>query len=114
MKKGDSYAMIQLVGAEYQAAVVDNLTIGGLTSWIGVPIIGSAKYAFNISENFHAAVGVLAGTGSWAAFDSYGVLPYGALTLGNNKYNVNNVDSSKTSSKIFLCCISFSILTRNF
>lgn len=89
MKKGDSYAMIQLFGAEYQAAVIDNLTIGGLTSWIGVPVIGSAKYAINISDNFHAAVGILAGSGSWAALDSYGVLPFGALTLGNNKYNVN-------------------------
>ena len=89
MKKGDSYAMIQLAGAEYQAAIVDNLTIGGLTSWLGVPIIGSAKYALNISENFNAAIGVLAGTGSWASWNSYGVLPYGALTLGNNKLNLN-------------------------
>jgi len=89
MKKGDSYAMIQLPGAEYQVAVVDNLTIGGLTSWIGVPIVASAKYTVSITDNFHLAAGVMGGTGSWAAFNSYGVMPYGSLTFGNPRYNLN-------------------------
>ncbi|MEX0982043.1 MAG: hypothetical protein WD577_05885 [Bacteroidales bacterium] len=89
MKKGDSYAIIQLYGAEYQLAIVDNLTVGGMTSWLGVPIIGTAKYAINIVDNFSASVGLLAGTGSWASWDSYGLLPFGTLTVGNNRLNLN-------------------------
>jgi len=89
MKKGDSYAMIQLPGAEYQIAVADNFTIGGMTSWLGVPLIGSAKYAVHITDNFNLAIGALAGTGSWASWNSYGVLPYGALTLGDHNKNLN-------------------------
>jgi hypothetical protein len=89
MKKGDSYAIIQLYGAEYQMAIIDNLTIGGMTSWFGVPIIGTAKYAINLADNFNASVGFLAGTGSWTSWDSYGLLPFGTLTLGNNKLNLN-------------------------
>lgn len=89
MRKGDSYAMIHLPGAEYQVAIADNLTIGGLTSWIGVPIVGSAKYAVSITDNFHLAAGVLGGTGSWAAWDTYGFMPYGSVTLGNPRINLN-------------------------
>jgi hypothetical protein len=109
MKKGDSYAIVQLIGAEYQIAIVDNLTVGGMTSWIGVPIIGTAKYSFNIAENFSASVGLLAGTGSWASWSSYGLLPFGALTVGNNKLNINfsagylkiNISDSNTSAPLF-------------
>lgn len=89
MRKGDSYAIIQLAGAEYHVAVVDNLTIGGQTSWIGVPIIASAKYAIPVTDNFSLAVGALAGTGSWAALNSYGVMPYGSVTIGNPRLNLN-------------------------
>lgn len=89
MKKGDSYAMLQIPGAEIQYAVADNFTIGGMTSWLGVPLIGSAKYAINITKNFNLAIGALAGTGSWASWNSYGVLPYGALTFGNHNRNLN-------------------------
>jgi hypothetical protein len=89
MSKGESYAMIQLAGAEYQVAVVDNLTIGGLTSWIGVPIVASAKYAIRVTDNFNLAVGALAGTGSWAAWGTYGVMPYGSVTVGNPRINLN-------------------------
>jgi hypothetical protein len=109
MKKGDSYAIVQLIGAEYQVAIVDNLTIGGMTSWVGVPIIGTAKYSFNIAENFSASVGLLAGTGSWASWNSYGLLPFGTLTVGNNKLNLNfsagylkiNIEDSNTSAPLF-------------
>lgn len=89
MKKGDSYAMIQLAGAEYQVAIADNLTIGGLTSWIGVPIVASAKYAIRITDNLNLGIGALAGTGSWAAWNTYGVMPYGSVTIGNPRVNLN-------------------------
>lgn len=89
MKKGESYAMIHLPGAEYQVAIVDNLTIGGLTSWIGVPIVASAKYAIRITDYFNLAVGALGGTLSWAGWNNYGVMPYGSVTVGNPSLNLN-------------------------
>jgi hypothetical protein len=109
MKKGDSYAIVQLVGAEYQLAVVENLTIGGMTSWIGVPIIGTAKYAFRLANNLNASIGLLAGTGSWTAWGSYGLLPFGTMTLGNNKLNLNlsagylkiGTEDASTSAPLF-------------
>ena len=109
MKKGDSYAIVQLIGAEYQVAIIDNLTVGGMTSWVGVPIIGTAKYSFSIADNFSASVGLLAGTGSWAATGSYGLLPFGTLTVGNNKLNLNfsagylnlNISDSNTSAPLY-------------
>jgi hypothetical protein len=89
LKRGESYAMIQLLGAEYRGAVIDNLTIGGMSSWIGVPIIGSVNYSIELAENINIGAGMMAGTGSWAALGSYGLLPYGAITLGNQTMNLN-------------------------
>lgn len=89
LTKGDSYAMIQLPGAEYRFVPIDHLTIGGMTSWIGVPIIATANYSVNIIDNFSFGAGVMAGTGSWASFGSYGLLPYGSLTAGNQRMNLN-------------------------
>ncbi len=89
MKKGDSYALLQIPGAEFQYAIADNFTIGGMTSWLGVPLIGSAKYAINITKNFNFGIGALAGTGSWASWNSYGVLPYGVITVGDHNRNLN-------------------------
>ena len=89
LKKGESYAMIQLPGAEYQVAVVDNLTIGGMSSWIGVPIVATARYSLQVIDNLSIGAGIMAGTGSWASLGSYGLLPYGAITVGNQQMNLN-------------------------
>jgi hypothetical protein len=60
-----------------------------MTSWVAIPVIGTAKYSFNISKGFHGGVGLLGGTGSWA-FPEYGLLlPFGFLTVGNRMNNVN-------------------------
>jgi hypothetical protein len=89
LKKGDSYAMIQLPGAEYQVALIDNLTIGGMSSWIGVPIVATARYSVEVIDNLSIGAGIMAGTGSWASLGSYGLLPYGAVTVGNQRMNLN-------------------------
>ncbi len=89
LKKGDSYAMIQLPGAEYQVAVINNLTIGGMSSWIGVPIVATARYSVRVIDNISVGAGIMAGTGSWASLGSYGLLPYGAITIGNQRINLN-------------------------
>lgn len=89
MRKGDSYALISLFGPEYQAAVADNFTVGAITTWVGIPLIGSAKYAFSLGGNVSAAVGALIGSGSWASISSFGGLAYGSLTYGNNRSNIS-------------------------
>ncbi|MDT8412143.1 MAG: hypothetical protein RQ875_06775 [Vicingaceae bacterium] len=86
-KKGEHYSLLTLFGPEIQFAVADNLTIGGLTSWLGIPIILSLKYSFKVSDNIHFGTGVLGGSLSWVDFSATGVLPYGSLTFGNNANN---------------------------
>jgi len=89
MKKGDSYALINLFGPEYQAAVANNFTLGAITSWVGIPLIGSAKYAFAMGEKVSGAIGTLIGSGSWASLGSAGGLVYGALTVGGSRSNIS-------------------------
>jgi len=88
MKKGDKYALINWYGPEFHAAVEDNFSMGVMTSWVAIPIIGSAKYSFQIAENTNGAIGLLAGTGSWAAIDGLAGLLYGSLTFGNSRNNL--------------------------
>jgi hypothetical protein len=89
VKKGDNYIQWNLFGPDFQFGIGKNFGVGIMTSWVGMPIIGTAKYSFNIAKNVHAGVGFLGGTGSWA-FPEYGlVLPFGFLTIGNQMYNVN-------------------------
>ena len=88
LKKGDNYALLNLYGPEAHFAIADNLTLGGLTTWIGVPLVASIKYSIHVNENFHLGMGVLAGTLSWYDFGSVGALAYGSVTLGNSTNNL--------------------------
>ncbi|PJA09989.1 MAG: hypothetical protein COX70_00225 [Flavobacteriales bacterium CG_4_10_14_0_2_um_filter_32_8] len=87
-KKGNHYLLIHLFGPEVQFAITDNITVGGLTTWVGMPIVLSAKYSAKITENLHIGVGALGGSLSWVNFEANGVLPYAAITVGNLKYNL--------------------------
>lgn len=87
-KKGDHYVLMSLFGPEIQFAISDNLTIGGLTSWFGIPIIVSLKYSFQLSENLYLGAGALGGSLSWVDFTATGTLPYGSLTFGDNANNI--------------------------
>ena len=88
LKKGENYALINLYGPEAHFCLADNFTLGGLTSWIGVPIIASMKYSIPVTENLHFGLGVLAGTLSWYDLGSVGALGYASVTLGNNNNNI--------------------------
>jgi hypothetical protein len=83
MEKGEQYIILNYYGPEYHVAVAKDFSVGIMTTWFAMPIIGSAKYSIRISDNVHLAVGVLAGTLSWADMGSNGALFYGAITLGN-------------------------------
>jgi hypothetical protein len=89
VKKGDNYVQWNLFGPDFQFGVADNFGVGIMTSWLGMPIIGTAKYSLNLGKHLHAGIGFLGGTGSWA-FPEFGLaLPFGFFTIGNQMYNVN-------------------------
>ena len=89
MKKGDSYALIQLFGPEFQIALNEHFTVGVITTWLGMPLIGSVKYSVSAGENVHFAVGSLVGTGTWLSLGSVGAIGYGSLTFGNHMKNLS-------------------------
>lgn len=63
IKKGESYVLLNLYGPDVQFAVADNFSLGVITSWRMLPIIGSAKKSFSLGKNTHMAVGTLVGWG---------------------------------------------------
>lgn len=89
LKKGDNYISRNLFGPEVHFGVGEKFGIGVMTSWFGVPIIGTAKYSINFGENANLGIGALVGTGSWASPDYFGALPFGTLTFGTRKSNIN-------------------------
>ncbi len=89
LKKGDNYTSLNLFGPEFHFGVGEKFGIGVMTSWFGIPIIGTAKYSINLSETANVGIGALVGTGSWAIPDFFGALPFGTLTFGTRKSNIN-------------------------
>ncbi len=89
IKKGENYVLWSLYGPEVQFGVGENLGLGIMTSWVGMPVIGTAKYSIKLTETTSVGVGTLLGTGSWAAPDVAIALPFGALTIGNRRANIN-------------------------
>lgn len=89
LEKGESYVLWNWFGPEIHFGAAKNLTLGCMTTWFGIPIVASMKYSISLSDNLNIGVGALAGTGSWAAPQFGFALPYGALTIGNRKTNLN-------------------------
>lgn len=89
MKKGDSYALIQLFGPEFQVALSEHFTVGVITTWLGMPLIGSLKYSVSAGDNVHFALGTLLGTGTWLSLGSVGAIGYGSLTFGDHMKNLS-------------------------
>ncbi|MCB0734201.1 MAG: hypothetical protein H6608_12020 [Flavobacteriales bacterium] len=89
IEKGESYVQWTLAGPDIEFAVGKRFGVGVMTSWLGVPLIGSAKYSFPVSKNFNIGVGALVGSMTWTNITQGGVLPYTSLTLGNRQRNLN-------------------------
>jgi len=87
-KKGDSYIQWNLYGPDFQFGVAENLNLGIMTTWFGVPIIGSARYSIPLGDNLNLGVGSLLGTGSWAQLDWGLALPFACITIGSKKSNI--------------------------
>ena len=88
LEKGEHFAAINLYGPEGYFTLADNFTLGGITSWVGVPIVASLKYTFHVNKNVHFGLGAYGGTLSWASFRSVGGLAYGSITIGNFNNNI--------------------------
>lgn len=90
MKKGESYVIWSLIGADYQVQATEKVSFGVITSWFGTPVIGSAKYSTSLNKNLNMSAGLLAGSTTWGARENRisGALPYMALTYGTKKANV--------------------------
>ncbi|WP_258104816.1 hypothetical protein [Marinoscillum sp. MHG1-6] len=120
IKKGDSYMIFNLWGPDFQFGVGENLGIGVMTSWVGIPIIGSLKYSIELGENLNMGLGTLLGTGSWAAPEFGLALPFGALTLGTSKNNINFTagygvvwSNGKSEGKTLLSVAGLKRISRN-
>jgi len=87
--KGDNYVQWNLFGPDFQFGVADNFTLGIMTSWMGLPIVGTAKYSGKIADKLYGGLGFLGGTGSWA-YPDYGLLlPFGFISAGDRENNIN-------------------------
>ncbi len=89
LTKGESYIIWSLFGPDIQFGVSDNFGAGIMTSWLGSPIIGSAKYSIPLGENKNLGLGTLLGTGSWTSPDYGFALPFAALSFGNAQKNIS-------------------------
>jgi hypothetical protein len=88
IEKGESYILWNWYGPDFQFGVGKNFGLGIMTSWLGMPVIGSAKYSFELGKDTHMAVGTLLGTGSWALPHFGMALPFTSLTYGNRRNNI--------------------------
>lgn len=89
IEKGENYIQWNLYGPDIQFGVGKNFGVGVMTSWLGMPIIGTLKYSIPVNKNLSFGAGALLGTGSWVSINSGGILPFGVVTIGDRKTNLN-------------------------
>lgn len=95
--KHEGYLKVMPIGLDFQFALTDKWSLGGMTTWWGVPMIVTTKYSFEISEDLHASAGLLYGNllyfsnniGSGGGFSTGGGIVFGNLTLGDEESNLN-------------------------
>ena len=88
IKKGEHYVQWKLSGPDFQFGIGKDLGVGIMSSWIGVPIIGSIKKSWQIGDKSQFAIGGLVGTGSWALPEFGGALPFATLSFGDRSKNI--------------------------
>jgi hypothetical protein len=88
VKKGENYIQWNLFGPDFQFGIADNFGVGVMTSWFAFPVVATAKYSRQLSENTSLALGGLLGTGSWSQPDLGIVLPFVAITSGSRMNNI--------------------------
>ncbi len=86
---GDNYIQWTLFGPDLQFGITESFSAGIMTSWIGIPVIGSVKKTFNIAEDLNFAIGGLAGTNIWEPTSFAAALPYASITRGTPNRNIS-------------------------
>lgn len=96
VKKGEGYVRFMPIGTDFQFPITDSWSIGGMTSWYGIPLIVTSKVSQSITNNFHVSAGFLYGNLMHGAgfsndpFLSYGGgIGFGNITIGNEERNLN-------------------------
>ena len=89
LKKGSNYVQWNLFGPDFQFSLGNNFGVGIMTTWIGVPLIGTVKKSWELGENTQLAVGGLIGTMTWVLPGYGGALPYGAISFGDRRRNIS-------------------------
>jgi hypothetical protein len=88
IKKGENYIQWNIYGPDFQFGVADNFGVGIMTSWAAIPVIANAKYSIALGKNKSMALGMLAGTGSWALPEFGLLVPFVSFTYGNRRNNI--------------------------
>lgn len=89
IKKGEHYVQWNLFGPDVQFSIADDLGVGVMTSWLGIPFVGSIKKNWEVAENIQVAVGALAASFTWFSPRMYAALPFGALSFGDRQRNLS-------------------------
>lgn len=88
IKKKEHYVQWNLFGPDFQFGIGENLGVGVMTTWVGIPIVVTVKKSWQVSDKTQLAVGALVGSGTWAAPEVGGALPFATLSFGNRSKNV--------------------------
>ncbi|HNW97869.1 MAG TPA: hypothetical protein PKK00_05610 [Bacteroidales bacterium] len=87
-RKDDSYVSINYYGPDINFCVGDNFSLGVMTTWACMPIVGYAKQSISLSENLNLGIGAYLGTLSWIKPKYFGGMCFGSLTYGNRRNNI--------------------------
>lgn len=88
LPRGENLILYNLYGPDFQFGVSERVGLGLTTSWIGYPIIGTAKYTIPLKNDWNLATGLMLGTGSWAIPSFAFGAAYGAITYGDRNKNI--------------------------
>ena len=90
-RRSKNYLKTFPLGLEAQFGITEDVQVGGITTWIGAPIIGTIQGRFDLGRKVHGAVGGYAGTSSRVAFaqdnPDFLAIPYRSLTFGDVSRN---------------------------
>ncbi|MFT5821689.1 MAG: hypothetical protein ACI8ZM_002943 [Crocinitomix sp.] len=97
VRKHEGYLKVMPLGLDFQFALTDNWSLGGMASWYGVPLILTTKYSHEISPTLNVSGGLLYGNllyasnifGNGGSFTTGGGIAFGNLTFGTEERNFN-------------------------
>jgi hypothetical protein len=90
IKRGDHYAIVNLYGPEVHFSLMDNLSVGIITTWIASPIALALKYTIPTgNEKLNFGLGTLIGSSGYInQARGFGGLHWGMITYGDRRNNI--------------------------